>query len=681
MKNKKITLMFIFILLLLTGVGLSSKYETEINVYYNIYNDSVQNYEPSLSSSSILLTVNTPQIISEGCFYSEYNRSTQNMKKFERNYGNSHEVMLKNLEEGMHTYYIRCGKYNSTLKINLKVRLPVSASEIEFSEEPPLKAGKYEINLQTSKHVSETPSLEYSIGEDKYKQVSLYSTGEKEWSGNVIIPESAGEKVGAFKFEAEDLAGKIGNKIEDGGTFLVDTERPNLVSSIEATGYEGQVRLKWYLEEEVEEFRIYRTKNPNVDYTDYYDSSSGESFVDNGVEKGETYYYRVAGVDEAGNIGKLSREIHATALRGENGTQESGLDPSLRGRVDNAVTEIDLALKDIDNIETSLSEEGEGLFQKIRLDNALESSRSRLKSLKRDVKRYRVQDLDEEELDKKLSSSRIQLEAIRKNIPESVSINKEEEKEGELVEEDIRIGLLEWNSSLSSGKVEESVEATKRLIEERNVKIKSKFYNLEVKYLNGDSEDITLVEESISSDIGKDKKIHFLEIIPKSVAEDVSELTIKNTNYEVIKEDPVVSFTSNTKKITYFKNAEVKISELKDIKTVPIKLAEDVPGITGYFVFEMANNSYFGAIILGIIMIALLGYFIYTKKKSSMDEEIMDSFEKIEKMKDLMARGEKEKAKQIYGSLKKQYAGFSPKKKSRLYEEIKKLKKPKNEKG
>ena len=201
-------------------------------------------------------------------------------------------------------------------------------------------------------------------------------------------------------FKAKDLSGEEGTKIIGDNSFIVDTSKPSAISIINAVGYQGQIKLNWFFEEEINEFNIYRSENPQVDYTEFYKLSTKDYFYDNDVEKGKTYYYRVAGVDEAGNIGDLSREVYATALL-NNYSKSSGFNPSLIGKVDNSISEINSIIGNIEEIKSliELKEEKEkAIFKEIKLDKEIDGAISELNSLKRDVESYKLQDLSEKNL-------------------------------------------------------------------------------------------------------------------------------------------------------------------------------------------------------------------------------------------------------------------------------------------
>jgi len=104
--------------------------------------------------------------------------------------------------------------------------------------------------------------------------------------------------------------------------------------------------------------------------------SSKDYFYDEDVEKGKTYYYKIAAVDEAGNIGDLSKEVYATALL-SNTSENTGLNIKLIGKVDNFIIEIDSLIKNIEDIKELLKlkdNKEKQIFESIKLNKELESA-------------------------------------------------------------------------------------------------------------------------------------------------------------------------------------------------------------------------------------------------------------------------------------------------------------------
>lgn len=652
-----------------------------VDINYNFSNNS--HIDNNIhEAESVIIRVNTP--IDTICYYTENEGFLPN-KNFDGNYGTKHEKVLENLEEGVHNYYIFCGEdfqnmQEKTMKVNFKTIVPISGV-LEISKDPPLKEGQYEIKLTTSKPCLEEPDLQYTLDDYTfdgitYMKVELKGSG-KNWQGYLIIPGNAGEVVGSFIFKGTDLAGRIGTKITGDNLFIVDTVNPETIEIIESVGYQGQIKLNWFYNSEVKEFNIYKSENPQVEYTDYYETTSKKYFTDNDVEKGKTYYYRVAGVDNAGNIAKLSKEIYATALYNNASSIQTGLQIKLVGKVDNLLAEINSLIEDINNVNKAigLKEELEkSLFEDIKLNKENENAILELNSLKRDVEKYKLQDLTEEELDKKISSSNLKINIIKKKVPENLIILDKKEINREINEENIQKAFLEYleSSETQDSNNKKEIQKTLEIVKDKNIKITSKFYSVEILYLDGTKKDITIVKEFLDSEIEIIEDFFYVFIIPKDIAERASELKIMNPNYEIIKEDPVISFNSDTKRVTYYISKEIDLNSLEKIIVSPIQFLEETSRVTGNVISEYISGDSIGLIILLIFVSALIVYLLILrfKSKNKLVKSMISDIEKIEK---LIKENKKEEAKEVYLKLKEDYKNLSEENKEKVSIEVEKL--------
>ena len=669
MEIKKLIFIIVFIFIFISLHFISGTTPVTINAVYNFSNVSFTD-ENVYKTDSIVLRIKTP--VETECLYGT---SLSPSTAFNGEYGLTHDAYLENLEEGFHEYYVRCGdSSNPLIEVDFATSIPIYAT-IKISEVPPLKEGKYKINLITSKKSLDTPTLEYSFDEVVYKPISLKGSGEN-WEGNLIIPGSVGETVCSFRFKARDLSGEEGTKIKGDNSFIVDTSKPSVISIINAVGYEGQIKLNWFFDEEISEFNIYRSENPQVDYTEFYKTSNKNYFYDNDVEKGTTYYYRVAAVDEAKNVADLSREVYATALL-NNYSGSSGLSPSLVGKVDNFIIEVNSILGDINEINSLIVTKGEKekkIFKDIKLDKELDGAISELNSLKRDVESYKLQDLSEEELNKKISSATLKLNIIKKEIPEDITITNEKQVERVIDENTVQKIFLEYYSN-SEYDYKKEIAETLKVIEEKNIKITSNFYNLEIMYLDGTKKDLTLIEDVINPVIANTENLYLILSIPKEIAEKSSELKIMNLEYDIIKDDPVISFNSDSKEIIYYLNKEVSLDSLEDIIISPLKAVNNEAtdsGITGNSILGSASNGSWGIIALAIFAFILGIYFLRVKSETSI-KPVLKIMEDIKKVKELIKSGKEEEGKELYKLIKEEYKLLPEKEKELAIENIKNM--------
>jgi hypothetical protein len=631
-----------------------------------------------VQSNSLMLQVYTDK--KAVCKYSRYSNMPYDPMEgyFDDNFETIHRKTMINLEDGVYRFYVKCKDENNIgeeKEVSFSIISPIAA-QITLPQDI-LKAGKFKINLVASKAASQTPSLSYTFDGVSYSPIPLTGSGTQ-WIGYLIISPSLGETEGSFKFSGKDLEGNTGSDITSGMFFGVDTSKPKTIGSIEAIGYEGAVKLNWYFDEEDASFNVYKSTSSNVGYTDFCQSVTDKSFYDTSVEKGKSYYYRVSAVDEAGNEGDLSREVYATALLKNSTQSASGLDQRLISLVDNVIVEIDSMVNDAASSKSAIQEEGskeKNIFLDLRADKDIDNAVSELSALKKDVEKYKLQDLAESELNNKLDSARIRINVIKKKIPESLAITEEKSETKEVTRSDIETAVLEFSPDIADTSKEKIVQDTLQIIKDKAIKIQSTVYNLDLIYLDGTKNEICLVRKDITTDFDSEDSLVFIEIIPKDISETASAIDFKNLNYDVIKDDPVISFSSDTKKIIYRLEKKISLNSMGNIKTIPMLMIEEnqTAGITGFFSWtDIANNrNYIGVSIGVLIIIFLIIYFLYIKKKVS--DNFLEAIKKINEAERLVSQGNPGGAEKIYDSILSDYKNLSDKEKTRVYPEISSL--------
>jgi len=650
-------------------------------------NDTSFTLSEIIRSSAVMLQINTDRVVS--CKYSVFEgTSYANMEEeFDFSFGTLHKKELIGLGEEMHHYYVKCkdsgGVESGQFEAIFGVNVPVSARIVLEEEDDPLREGEFEIMVVTSKVVSETPSLSYSFDGTSYSPIPLFGSGTA-WQGYLVISDTNEEMVGSFRFQGRDLEGISGTQITDGGLFLVDTISPGIVSDIDAVGYEGEIRVSWYLDEDdVKEYRVYRSTSPNVDYSDFLKSASeDDEFKDTSVEKGETYYYRIGATDEAGNDGGLSREVYATALR-EEVSSDSGLEIRFHGKVDGLLEEIDYVSGLADDAKSGFDRMGEKegmLFEHLKLEREINGAKSELNSFRKEVGNYKSQNLNEVELDKKLNSGKLRINTIKKKIPESVVVVSEKSIDGSFSEEDAMEIVLRLRPAISESLARKIVEESLRLMNDEGFVVKRKGYNLGVVYLDGSGRDVSLVIEEVELSVGRNDSLSLLESIPLEIAESVSKIEVKNVDYQVAKEDAIVSFASDTSEIVYSLEDHIDFGYLSGVKTlVLVELEEERAGgsaLTGYFSFvdlgEM-GGSYLG-LILGVLVVAGLGgYLFFIRRNGRVSEGLVPVRQIIHDAEENLIKGKIDIAKEIYHSASLHYKHLEEKEKKVIYKELNKL--------
>jgi hypothetical protein len=235
--------LYLVIILILFFVEVSA-YST-LSYNFNVQENMTYNLGEVLHDSSILFQINTDR--DTLCKYSSNSGiSYESMEgNFDYNLGVRFKKTFFNLDDGVYQYFVKCKKnqedYSGELKIMFGVSRPVSA-EIDVGNNNILKEGNYLVTLKTSKVVSSMPSLSYSFNGVSYNPIPLSGNGQV-WTGYLIVPNNIGESVGSFRFSAKDLGGFLGEEINFGRIFLVDTLRPNPMLDVNAVGTDGAIKI------------------------------------------------------------------------------------------------------------------------------------------------------------------------------------------------------------------------------------------------------------------------------------------------------------------------------------------------------------------------------------------------------------------------------------------------------
>ncbi len=658
-------------------------------IVYDFNNDSYVS-GINFDSSSALLKVNTGDNLA-GCRWSSSQKDFDfgSGTKFDSDFAGVSKVILTGLSQGEYNYYVKCNRTSETnnltiLTINFLVNFPTTAQVNLPSDSSPLTAGKIEISLIPLNGPLSNPVLQYSIGGLVYNHVTLVESGEtgkgyRTWKGYVVIGKDVGESLLSFKLSADTLEeNNHPVEITDGAVYAIDTIKPKTVSAINADGYNGGIDLKWHLDEEFDHFNIYRSESQGVSYTDFYESTDEEDFRDTSVVGGQTYYYKVSAVDDAGNEGDLSIEVYAAPSSVDGASTSSGLALNLRGEVDSLLSEIDFAIDEVKGISSAISykdDEEKKLFSNLRFQSEVTDAIDGLNSLRKDAENYKQQDLTKVSLDQKIASSELKIEAIKKKVPEDITILEEGSKTEEADENNMREAILEMNPSFTESQVDASVKKSLDLIKERGLDVKSNFYVIQVVYYDGTKKKFSVVSKDMTSELDKNDGGNFAEVIPKEVVETASEINVMNLNYDVVKEDPVLSFGSDAKKILYFFEGNPGIDELKKISTSFVLASETDEGsnsITGYFSFEMDKKKYTYVILGGILFLCIVGYLFY-RRKNRFSENYFNLLRKIKDVSESLGKSSPELIEKEYNLIKNNYQRLTEAEKRKIFQKIEAL--------
>jgi len=666
-------LIFVFLLVVLS----SSSYAVQsITFNYEFNNNKSSIYSNVVKDDFLILNVYT-DVNGLICKYDDSPFvSFDSMEgTFDYVFINLNKKSFSYLSEGIYKYYIKCkdslnvvGKESEVI---FSIVNPVKA-EISLSKSSPLSSGIVEVSVKTSKYLSSKPSLSYSFDSNRYEPIALSGSNDL-WKGYLIIDADDGEKIGSFKFRGVDLDGTTGEEITDGEIFLVDTEKPSTINDIDIEGEDEHIYIEWRFKEDFSHFNLYRSKYPNVEYSDFYKEVSEKKFKDNDVDEGRTYYYKINAVDEAGNEGDLSYEFSATVLNEDSlefiENNEGGLDPELMGSVDSMLYDIESLFSSIIEAKSNLEDnnELEDEIEILGLKPEIESAEKELENLESEVRNYKSQDLARTELDKKIANAKSKLNVIKKKIPESISILSETEFEGtnnmdKMKEVLMLIGKDEPNAKYLS---EESFE----IMTEKRFSYSVYVRNVEVYYSDGKKLKKGIVTKTINSEL---KNGSLIEYIPKEMAQKASDLSFTNKDYNILLDDPIISFLENDK-IEYSINGEFDLNKVKDSMTFFLINDEGFSsdGITGFISFiDVKNSSFFLPVFLIFLVLGIIIYFFTSNVQKKEIENLDLISEKLSQAKVLIELKDIEKLNQLYNEINEIYKKLSSKNKKEIYNKL-----------
>lgn len=669
----------IILALAIFAIGFVSAAGNYIPHYWDLSENTTFTQTGIIYSDSVLIEIDTPPA---ECRYSDtpeipYNSMTgifDNNDKFETMHRKEF-LFETSASEGTHKYYIKCkNKANDSIKeleFTFTTKLKIYAS---ISIDSYLTAGDHEIRLTTSEIPKETPKLSYTYDGISYTPIVLTGEG-KEWTGYITISKSEGERTGMFKFEARGLYDSSSiskKKIISGETFKVDTKSPSSVNSLEATGQYRQIKLQWFTaEKDLDYINVYRSTSPNVgldDFYDKFDDPEEKEYLDENIETGKTYYYKISPVDKAGNEASLSIEVSASGRLDNKTSSNTGLSSSLFYLVDSVVTDIETLESEVATSKTffnSREDSEKKLLEYTGVFNQIDAASSQLTALKKDVVSYKLQGLTKSLLNSKLDSARLKINIIKKTVPEESEVLKESSSEMKISKENVDILTQEYAPDLTSFQESRATKDVMKIMKDNNFVITTSMKVFDITYLDGTKTKKTVISHSIPSTLERMDGYSILLKIPNSI--NYEDIIMKNTGYKKLS-NYMLEFESDTKKISYTIDGEVDPEVTDNILISLVKHPEDKSSITGNSIVNLATPG-LSITILVLVVSSLVVYLIIMKKKHS-DEEVSSFIAKAKEVKNLQKSGKHEEAIKLYESLKLDYIALPQESKSKVFNKI-----------
>jgi hypothetical protein len=488
---------------------------------------------------------------------------------------------------GSYTYFVRCVDVNGNAMstptiISFLNNVPPSA-EITIDGKEPLRAETYHITLKSSVPLADMPVLTYNLQESgKQQQVALTGEGDT-WSGFLVVPAGIADTVVGFSFGGTSLQGIRGTQITHGALFTIDASPPRAIDAISVDNTSGKIKLKWFSAnaEDGIAYNIYRADHESVSYTDYYASTRLTEYTDSHPYGARYFYYRVASVDEAGNIGPLSMEVYGSAIDGDIETTQS-LDPLVTAKLDEEIASITSGLLDVNSTLKTLEQEPNPvnirIINEMHLIDKSKDARQKMESAISILQELRGRSPSAEEADAGIVQARQLTSDARHLLTRKIFAREQTETKQATnsagVERLLPYALLGQN--ISSSQRAKYLEQSVKLQDSITVTLNAITFTLYDG--NGRDQDYTLIRRTIVSQ-NPQSDITLIESIPKTVAEDASDLEFSREPV-VLESDPVVQFQHGVlerEEYTYVIKRLVSLSDVKSAEVYAYAKAEVAP--------------------------------------------------------------------------------------------------------
>ncbi|OYT41359.1 hypothetical protein B6U80_01515 [Candidatus Pacearchaeota archaeon ex4484_26] len=514
--------------------------------------------------------------------------------------------------------------------VDITVNNPPSAKIVSINDPPLIKAGRIEVDLQTSEPVQFYPSLSYSFGAEDV-QIPLEGSSQ-EWRGFMIITENDHDKIGTFKFSGIDFDGNVGNTITQGNYFVVDAVKPEEVVSVSTEVDGDDVKIKWFYEgEELKEFRVYRSTEKDVDYTNYYKTVPVDATSTSDDLGGKTYYYKVAAVDLAGNVGPLSEEVSATPKETTGETSATSTQPAtpaqpatptptlpiqVLAKIDSAIENINSEITEIEKARLIL--EKESVSEELGLILQLNKAKASFNGFKQELEGFKTSGLSKSDIENKVQQINLKVMALMNDLPKEITL----ESEGSFIQEiffrDIKNVANLITHDLTSRERDSYIIQNQRLQNRVEVKVVTKFYKITL--FEGEK-DTTLIRKEISSALKNIPNASVVEVVPKTMASSVDKVHFITQGYEVLQEDPIVRWNKDIYEIKYYVDKKVPQEDLLQAKT--LVLSKSISSYNPFTSLAVGGKAIVSTIadtkiLFGLVMLVILivVYFVYLRNIS-----------------------------------------------------------------
>ncbi|NOZ80382.1 MAG: hypothetical protein GXP63_01805 [DPANN group archaeon] len=303
-------------------------------------------------------------------------------------------------------------------------------------------------------------------------------------------------------------------------------------------------------------------------------------FLDRFITDGKTYYYRVAAVDQAGNLGVLSPEKEIKTPRAEEESTKVfvpqvnrtiTLPKSGLAKVEGLIRSVDQTLLDTEAAQDTFDQKPSDLqssAERMDIFSTLESSLLTLREMRGSLDALKF--VDPASIGSELAKKELELKKLRLLTPQDMQLVKRSE-----LQEILTTAMMETARSFVEHRFSLSADQSAAFLtlisqEARSYTVNKTISELQVSYLDGDPKEFITVEKNIG---GPEDVSLMAELFPSDLALAGPHIQLEGKDYAVSADTPYVLLGSYTSHVAYhFESADFEDAK----KAVTLLLSEDV---------------------------------------------------------------------------------------------------------
>ncbi len=501
----------------------------------------------TVTTSPVSLEATTDEIAT--CRYAEQDLPYAQMTAFPGDASQTHTAGLSP-SAGIHTFHVRCRDAygNEAAGATTFTYRPAPTAAVEVEGDNPRRAGSYKVTLRVSEPLRSVPTLKLVYQGGGGSTLALTQDSDLEYSGLLLVPDDAGEQVGSFSFSGTDLAGQEGTRITDGGLFVVDTVKPAKVTSFKAVNASGGVNLTWYYDgEPAAGFALYRSTTPGVTYMDYLTQVSGDSYIDEDTQTAVRYYYRIAAIDEAGNVGDLSSEEWASPMEvvEQSRQLEQRLDPAFQAVIDDKERSLDSRILDAQRAVKDLEAESDatksGVIAALGLIPHAKKALQDLQGARSGYEALRTRNLDRQAFTEQTDGIQRTVDGALAAITARIDVPTGADYEEVADDKAIAAAVDEALRGVSPSAADKAAYLASARTFQDNVTVRTTVTQAVLTSLDAAQRQYTIVAKRLR--LATPGPAIAIETVPKSVAADASALSALRPEPVVLEKDPVLQYS------------------------------------------------------------------------------------------------------------------------------------------